>query len=202
MSNSTDIIKCINPDIQDPISKSVEYTFNSTDIHFDKDDNLIYRFPYSKDTYWTHFRYTCYNTANNNLEDLEISLELSTTDNYQYEIIKMQQLKSKKDYDTIWPIPSVYTFGTNASIYFKVKQPSDQSSIYRIIITLIGYLDLFPKVENYLLLSPRDMYQFIFCKDEEDNNSKSQGSIWNVEHYDYICNIINKACEIRLIKQY
>jgi hypothetical protein len=36
-----------------------------------------------------------------------------------------------------------------------------------------------------------------FVKDDEE-----QGSIYNVENYDYIRNIVNKACGIRLITRY
>jgi hypothetical protein len=201
MDIPTDIPRRINPDIQDPISKSVVYTFDTKDLYFDKDGNIIYNFPYSRATYWTNFKYSCYNTTKNEPEDLEIGLELNTSDNYQYEIIKIQPFENKKVYDTVWPIPSVNTVGRDASVYFKIKYPSEKNSRYSIIVSLIGFTDLFPKVENYLLLSPLDTYQFIFYKYERDDD-EPRGSIWNVEHYDYICEIMTKACGIRLIKRY
>jgi hypothetical protein len=202
MDIPTDIPRRINPDIQDPISKSVVYTFDTRDLYFDKDGNIIYNFPYSKNTYWTNFKYTCYNITKNETEDLEIGLELNTSDNYQYEIIKMQTFENKTVYDTVWPIPSVNTVGRDAAVYFKIKYPSEMQSKYSIVVSLIGFTDLFPKVENYLLLSSLDTYQFIFCKYEQDDIPESRGSIWNVEHYDYIREIMSKACGIRLIKRY
>jgi hypothetical protein len=202
MEIPTSIPVRINPNIQDPISKSVVYTFETRDLHFDKNGNIIYTFPYSKDTYWTNFKYSCYNITKNESEELEIGLELNTSDNYQYEIIKMQQFENKKVYDTVWPIPSINTIGTDAAIYFKVKYPSEKESKYSIVISLFGFMDLFPKMENYLLLSPLDTYQFVFCKYEQDDMPVSRGSIWNVEHYDYIREIMTKACGVRLINRY
>ena len=196
MDIPTDIPCRINPDIQDPISKSVIYTFTTKDFYLDNDKNILYRFPYSKDTYWTNFKYSCYNITKNRPEQLEFGIELRTTDGYKYCIKSVENLEDKKWYDTIWPIPSINTIGTDASIDFKITPPSDKNSIYNIVISLLGFIDLFPKVENYLLLSPFDTYQFVFSEYE------SYGSIHNVEHYDYIRDIIKKACGIRLIKRY
>lgn len=200
MDIPTEIPRHINPEIQDPISKSVIYTFTTQDICIDNDGNILYKFPYSENTYWTNFKYSCYNITKNQPEQLEIGIELHTSDGYKYCIKPVEYLEDKKWYDTVWPIPSIYTFGTNASINFKVKPSSDTKSMYNIVISLLGFTDLFPKVENYLLLSPLDTYQFVFCNFEGDKNIN--GTIYNVEHYDYICQIINKSCGIRLIKRY
>jgi hypothetical protein len=202
MEIPVEIPKRINPNMQDPISKSVVYSFDNTDVFFDKDGNIIYTFPFSKNTYWTNFKYSCYNITKDEPEDLEIGLELNTSDNYQYEIIKMQTFENKKVYETVWPIPSINTTGSDAYIYFKIKYPSERNSKYSLMLSLIGFLDLFPKVDNYLLLSPLDTYQFIFCKYENDTIPESRGTIWNVEHYDYVREIITNACGIRLITRY
>jgi hypothetical protein len=42
----------------------------------------------------------------------------------------------------------------------------------------------------------------VFSKFEQEDLEESRGSIWNVEHYDYIREIIVKACGIRLIRRY
>jgi hypothetical protein len=198
MDIPTDIPRRINPEIQDPVSKSVVYTFSAKDGHFDKEGNLIYKFPYSKDTYWTNFKYTCYNTTKNEPELLEIGLELVTSDGYSYCIQMLHERQDKVWYDTEWPFPSIYTFGSQAGLYFKVTLPSG-NSLYSINISLLGFEDLFPKVENYLLLSFLDTYQFEFSKFDSDD---SKDSIFNVEHNDYIRHIIKKACGIRMIKRY
>lgn len=199
MNIPTDIPNRINPEIQDPISKSVIYSFTSKDVHHSYDGYLMYKFPYSKNTYWTNFKYTCYNTTKNEYSKLDIGIELVTNDNYTYCVQMIQEREDKVWYDTDWPFPSVKLAGSNAGLYFKVKPPSD-NSIYSINISLLGFMDLFPKVENYLLLSTLDTYQWVFSKFGKDDDEC--GSIYNVEHYDYIRDIVNKACGVRLIVRY
>jgi hypothetical protein len=201
MDIPTDIPRYINPDIQDPISKSVIYTFTSRDFYLDNDKNILYRFPYSQNTFWTNFKYSCYNITKNQYERLEIGIELRTFNGYKYCIKPIDNLENKKWYDTIWPIPSINTIGTDASVDFKIIPPSDNKSTYNIIISLLGFTDLFPKVENYLLISSLDTYQFVFAKYEVDD-LEPRGVIYNVENYDYIREIIVKACGIRLITRY
>jgi hypothetical protein len=196
-----DVPKKINSKIQDYISKSVIYTFDTKDIYHDKYGNILYRFPYSKDTYWTNFKYSCYNITKNVKELLDIDIILITNDEYEYSIKTDEQFEDKKWYDTEWPIPSINTNGSRAGIYFKIKPSTDMKSTYNIIISLLGFEDLFPKVESYLLLSSLDTYQFVFSK-FEDNVEFSSGTIYNVEHYDYIREIISKSCGIRLINRY
>ncbi len=201
MEIPTEIPRRINPDIQDPISKSVVYTFSSRDVHYDENGYGMYKFPYSKDTYWTNFKYACYNITKNEPAELEMGIELVTTDNYKYCVKMLQTHQNKVWYDTEWPFPSIYTVGDHAGVYFKVKFPSDNDQ-YSFNIFLLGFMDLFPKVENYLLLSTLDTYQFVFAKYEQDDLEGARGIIHNVENYDYIREIIVKACGIRLIKRY
>jgi hypothetical protein len=202
MNIPTDIPLSINFNFHNPISKSVIYTFTSNDIYLDNENNILYRFPYSKNTYWTNFKYSCYNTTNNQFEELDIGIELRTSDGYKYTIKASEVLKNKEWYNTVWPIPSIYTYGTDASIDFKIKPLSDNKSTYNIVISLLGFMDLYPNVKNYLLCSSLNTYQFIFNKIEQDDSNNMYGSIYNVEHYDYIRDIINNACIIRLITIY
>jgi hypothetical protein len=199
MNIPIDIPRRINPEIQDPISKSVIYSFTTKDAHHSNDGYIMYKFPYSKDTFWTNFKYTCYNTTKDEPQQLDIGMELVTNDGYTYCVQMLHQRQDKVWYGTDWPFPSVYTFGSQAGLYFKVKPPSD-NSVYTINISLLGFMDLFPKVESYLLLSTLDTYQWVFSKFVKDD--EEQGSIYNVENYDYIRNIVNKACGIRLITRY
>lgn len=201
MEFPTDIPHLINPEIQDPVSKSVIYTFSTQDFLLDGEGNILYKFPYSKDTYWTNFTYSCYNITKNQPEELEIGIKLVTSDDYEYCVQMIHTRQAKVWYDTEWPFPSINTIGTSAGVYFKIKQPSDNESKYMIQVKLLGFMDLFPKVENYLLLSTLDTYQFVFAKYEMDD-LPSRGVIYNVENYDYIREIIVKACGVRLIKRY
>lgn len=201
MDIPTDIPRRINPEIQDPISKSVLYTFSAKDKYRNDDGYLIYKFPYSKNTYWTNFKYTSYNNTTNQYLCLEIGLELVTNDGYTYCVQMLHDRENKKWYDTDWPLPSIKTLGEKAGIYFKVKPPSN-NPLYSITISLLGFEDLFPKVENYLLLSSLDTYQFVFSNFEKDNEDSQGGSIYTVEQYDYIRDTIKKACGVRLLKRY
>ena len=200
MNIPIDIPRRINPEIQDPISKSVIYSFTTKDSHIDNVGHIMYQFPYSKNTYWTNFKYSCYNITGQPIL-LEIGLEVETSDGYKYCVQTLEEREDKKWYDTNWPFPSVKTAENKAGLYFKVKPPSNEI-IYSINISLLGFMDLFPKVDNYLLLSSLDMYQFIFSKFENYNPNLSTASIYNIEHYDYTPTIVNNACGIRLIKRY
>jgi hypothetical protein len=199
MNIPIDIPRRINPAIQDPVSKSVVYSFTNRDAYLGDEGYHRYKFPYSKDTYWTNFKYSCYNIETNKPVRLEIGLELKTSDGFTYCVQMLHEREDRKWHHTEWPFPSVYTFGGPAGLYFKVKLPSNMA-IYSVNISLLGFMDLFPNVKNYLLLSTLDTYQFVFHKNEDDIENKS--IISNVENYDYIRDIIGGACGIRLIARY
>jgi len=200
MDIPTEIPNRINSTVQNYVSKSVIYTFDTKDYIIDNEGNILYKFPYSKNTYWTNFKYSCYKCQ----EFLDIEIILITHDGYTYNIKESEkQFENKKWYDTEWydtewPLPSIYTTGSKEGLYFKMKLPINNN----IIFSVLGFIDLYPKVENYILLSPFNTYQFIFYKYEDDILLEKGGSIWNVEHSDYIANIIKKACIIKLMKDY
>ena len=192
MNIPIDIPKRINPKIQDPISKSVIYYFPTKDSIIDTDGDILFKFPYSKDTFWTNFKYSYYGYN----EPLEIGIKLITSNGYSYEIAPQIVREQMRWEDTIWPLPSIKT--ANGGIYLKIKPVTDNE----LSISLLGFMNLYPSVEHYLLISPIDTYQYVFSKTEYDleNSDLSIGSIHNVEHCNYIHNIINKSCGVRLIK--
>ncbi len=201
MDIPTEIPKRINPLVQDYVSKSVIYTFDTKDVCFDKDGNILYRFPYSRDTFWTNFKYSCYNTKKEQYEKLRFEIILITTDEYEYNIKMLDRYDDKTWYDMDWPIPSINTSGSIGGIYFKVKPSIDTDSTYNIVISVLGFTDLFPKSEYYLLHSPLDIHQFVLSKFENDPEYPT-GSIHNIEHYDYIREIIPKSHTIYMTKHY
>ena len=190
MNIPTDIITRINPEIN-PISKSVVYTFVNGSHTFDNDGDMLFKFPYSRDTFWTHFRF-------NSPYNLAIEIILITGDGYTYTVSSQQMRERGIWYDTTWPIPSIKTI-EDSGVYLKIKPHNIPD--FNLSIKLCGFMDLFPKVENYILLSSLDTYQFVFAKFELDN-LEPRGLIYNVENYDYIREIIVKACGIRLISRY
>lgn len=198
MNFPVDIPKRINPQMAEPVSKSVIYTPLPEDYTKDTDGNILVRFPYSKDTYWTNFRYTCYGPTQ---ESLSLGITIITSKGETYNVSDCEMREQAVWYDTTWPIPSVYTEGDPAGVYLWITPPADPKK-YIIRATLLGFMDLFPKVENYLLLSPLDTYQFAFYKYEQIGLPNISGAIYNVNTYGYIHGNIVKACGIRLIKRY
>lgn len=201
MDIPTEIPNRINPLVQDYVSKSVIYTFDTKDVCFDKDGNILYRFPYSRDTFWTNFKYSCYNITKEQNEELEFEIIVITTDEYEYTIKSQNKYSDKTWYDMDWVMPSVNTLGSPAGIYFKVKPISDKKSMYNIVMSVLGFTELFPKSEYYLLNSPLDTHQFVLSK-FETNPEYPTGSIYNIEHYDYIREIIPKSHTIYMTKHY
>jgi hypothetical protein len=194
MNIPTDIIKRINPKIEDPVSQSVIYTFSPGNHIYDSDGDMLFKFPYSKDTYWTHFRI---NTIPEQVLNIEIILV--TKDMCIYTISPKQLREKGIWYDTTWPIPSIKT-SFESGIYLKIKPLNIRDS--NLSIKLCGFMNLFPDVNNYLLYSSLDTYQFVFSKYEMDNQEGVGGVIYNVENYDYIRDIIDNACEIRMLDRY
>ena len=210
MNIPTDIPKRINPEIHDPISKSVVYSFTSNDIVNVSDGYTWYKFPYSENTYWTNFKCSCYNNTKNRSADIDIELVLLTDDGRVSHIEKIHQKENKGWYDTCWPFPSIKTGeddrvrGFNAGLYFMIKPFYDNTEYS---ISLLGFKDLFPNVECYLLLSDKDTYKFVFLKyyekySRDDSIYKIKNldeSVCNIKDYDYIH---KNACGVRLIKRY
>ena len=194
MNIPIDIPRRINPEILDPISKSVVYYVSTDDAIIDDDGDILFRFPYSKDTFWTNFKYSYYG----NKELLEIGIKLVTSNGYSYEVAPQIVREKSVWEDTIWPLPSINT--ENGGIYLKIKHVADIK--YKLSISLLGFMDIFPKVDNYLLLSPLDTYQFVFSKVEYNDPDLATGSIYSIEHFNHIHNIINKSYGVQLIKRY
>jgi hypothetical protein len=199
MNIPTNIPYRINPTIQDYISKSVIYTFTDKDIHLDNENNILYRFPYSKNTYWTNFKYTCYDNITNEYKNLNIGIELTTSDGYKCCIKNMENVEDKNWCDTVWPIPSIYTEGSDASINFKIKQSANDNTRFHIVISLLGFIDIFPNVSKYILLLMDNTFKFVFNKYDEDDTN---GTIFDFEINKYIDDNTDNASIISLICKY
>jgi hypothetical protein len=194
MDFPVDIPLRINPNIQDPIAHSVVYSFQNENALEDARGYIVYKLPYSPNTFWTNFKYTYYGV---NDPQIEIGIELDTSNDYNYNISYTQPRTAGEWYDTVWPIPSLNNPLNNGSVYIKVRVDSAfQRSNFRLF--LLGFTDLFPQVDHYLLLSASDLYQFVFHMNYEDVN----GTIFNVENFAYIQDFVNAAYGIRLISRY
>lgn len=132
-----------------------------------------------------------------NNPQIEIGIELDTSNDYNYNISYIQPREARVWHDTVWPIPSLNNPLNNGSIYIKVRVDSAfQRANFRLF--LLGFTDLFPQVDHYLLLSARDTYQYVFHMNHEDE----AGTIFNVENLAYVQDLVNDAYGIRLIRRY
>ena len=171
-------IQC-DPD-NDPLSKSIIYTFPESSTLIDKEGNTLLRLPYSQNTYWTAFKYM----PLNHTSSLDIELILITNDGYTYTISPINRREIDKWHDTVWAIPSIRV-REHSGIFIRIYGHLEPLKEFR--FNLLGFMDLYPDAENYILMSEFDTYQFIF------NNC---GSIYNVEHPDYIKGVIDSAVKI------
>ena len=196
----------INPTIQNPASKSVIYTFNQNDIIHEKNGNILYRFPYSKNTVWTNFKYSVWPSTG---QQLIIGIVLVTSENSTYSLGYDMFTQQNKWQNIDWPIPSTKSQtipGSYEGVYLKIKPIAGDENI-RINIQILGFIDLFPRVENYILTSrdylQQPVYEFVFTqhyKEKEGENNFDR--IYNIEHIDYIRNILPTSYLIYPVRYY
>jgi hypothetical protein len=144
MNIPIDFVKDINPNLIDPLSKSTVYTFSPGSHQTNNSNDLLFKFPYSENTYWTHFKYA---TSSQNTI-LESELSIVTDDGYKFIILQQHPRFPSMWYDTVWPLPSINASGGEAAIYLKIK-PSTQN--VDIIVHLSGFVDLLPSIEQYII---------------------------------------------------
>jgi hypothetical protein len=193
-----DIASSIRKDWNNPISKSTVYTFSAKDYLVDDDGSMLFRFPFSHNTFWTQFQYSCINEYGFPTDNLDISVFLITSDEYRYTISPLQTRAQKEWYTIELPIPSIMTPG-KSGIFIKIK-PINSSSKHIMNIHLLGFQELFPIVKDYFLITNNNTYQFIFS--QYNNGDYYSGSIFNVEHYDYIKESIPGSQLIELTHTY
>jgi len=200
MDIPTDIPKRINPNWLNPVSKSIVYTPRALEYTANSNQDIIIKFRYSKDTFWTNFKVTTIGQAP---RMLPVSIVIVTDDGEEY-VISDENRYSNQWYDTVWPIPSVKTDNENAGVYLRIHNTDTIVNYnYSIRVTIVGFMDLFPKYSKYMLLSNRDTYEFAFLKyeDEGDPIDNRQGSIYHIDEYNYRGDMMD-VCGIRLINRY
>jgi len=199
----TDIPARINPYMQDPLAHSVVYTFQNDNALYTNDGYYLYRLPYSRDTFWTNFRFSLYGVDN---AELDIGIELCTSNDYIYDIAAPVPRLANTWNDTVWPLPSLDSGQNNGAIYIRIRPSSAMPfQMQNFRLQVLGFMDLFPRVQNYLLLTERYTYQFVFYMNQdnhEEGHQPAEGRIYNVENLAYIQDIVNNAQGIRLISQY
>jgi hypothetical protein len=142
MNIPIDFVKNINPNLIDPLSKSTVYTFAPGSHQTNNSNDLLFKFPYSENTYWTHFKYAT------SLPNTILESELLVLTEYGQEcvILPLHTRQPSTWHDTVWPLPSINTSG--GAIYLKIKPSSPSVDI---IVHLSGFVDLLPTVEQYVI---------------------------------------------------
>ena len=177
MNIPLDFVKDINPNLVDPLSKSTVYTFAPGSHQCNDARELLFKFPYSENTYWTHFKYAT--SLPNTI--LQVELLIVTDDGQDQVILPLQSKQPSTWHGTVWPLPSVNT--PISAIYLKFK-PSNEN--LNIVLQLSGFIDLLPNVEDYTIVSKLNtpIIQLVI--------SKKHSTIYRLEdhesHYQYNSN--------------
>lgn len=193
----------INPNIHNALQSSIVYTFNNNDAIIDEDGSRLYKLPYSKNTFWTNFKYAVHGIKDT--KPVQMAIKLITTanpNNYNYYLLQQEDKQPNTWYDTVWPIPSLkLENGVNSGgIYLKVAIPKDYTNDinFEFKISLLGYINLFSEeVQNYILLTQYDTYHIIFCKNDINNENKPSITLYSPERV-----ILGPSQGIRLISRY
>ena len=169
MNIPIDFIKNINPNLIDPISKSTVYTFAPGSHQCNDNRELLFKFPYSENTYWTHFKYAT------SLPNTVLESELLVVTEYGQEcvILPLHTRQPSTWHDTIWPLPSINTSG--GAIYLKIKPPLTSVDI---IVHLSGFVDLLRSVEQYVIMPGANTPLIQLAL------SKGNNTIYRLEDYD------------------
>ena len=183
-------IKVIRPEWNDSRENSTEYTFSEKDIVTGGlgEDGVVFRFPFSRDTFWTHFSYSCMDINGFLSDDLDISIILTTKSGYKYILYPSGIRKQGKWHELQWSIPSM-DFSKESGFFIKIGQISD-SRKYFLNVRILGFQGLYPERQNYILFT-ENTPQFLFSRSSADS-----GHILRVENDYYIRDIINSSVYI------
>ena len=158
----------IRPELTDPIGHSVIYTFTPNDMVEYDHGYMLYRIPHAPCTYWTNFRFN---------QKINIELIMITTAGTAHSLTI--QNKPAEWHDTVWPLPSIDTVD-QSGYYMKIHDCHEPGNALDAMITIVGFIDLFPTSPTYQLVSTEQLCQFIIIKEDPtsyEKNIKERGSI-------------------------
>jgi hypothetical protein len=191
----------INPNITNILEKYDTYSFCFKDAIHKENGYILFKIPHLDDVYWTNFKYSA-NTLDDKLQNiLNIAVVIITADNEVYEISVENDRKINEWYDTEWALPSINISDSISGFYLRVKPESVDNYIYDLNITILGFKELYPKSNYYMLFSPSGLSNFILIQ-EENTDGEPNTSIYNLKKYAKIHYIIHKLVNIKRIKNY
>ena len=88
------------------------------------------------------------------------------------------QSQPEEWHPTVWPLPSIDTLD-QSGYYFKIND-RHEPGVTNMIITMLGYIDLFPTSPVYQLVDRDQACQFIIIKEDPtsyEKNKEERGSI-------------------------
>lgn len=160
----------IRPELTDPIGHSVIYTFTPNDMVEYDHNYILYRVPHAPCTYWTNFRFN---------QKFNIELIMITTEGTAHSLTTQSQ--PAEWHTTVWPLPSIDTVD-QSGYYIKIYDCHEPGNALQedTMITMVGFIDLFPTSPTYQLVSTEQQCQFIIIKEDPtsyEKNIKERGSI-------------------------
>jgi hypothetical protein len=168
--------------IQD--KSTVIYTFTKHNIIESEEGTFLFKFPYEKDVFWTSFRFN----VKGEKRIRKFTTTLITKDNYEYTFGgKFKNMSPNTWHNLKWIIPSININNEHSGIYIDTP-PTNYDTLDRLTIQLLGYKNLLPKNEHYILTSNLG-YEYVLSQYDNSEN----GVIYNVEGIDYIRDILDSA---------
>ena len=150
----------IRPDFDDPTCHSVIYTFSVNDMVEYDHDYMLYRVPHSPCTYWTNFHFN---------QKTTIDLIMITTEGTTHSITTQRQ--PAEWHTTFWALPSIDTID-QSGYYFKIHE-RHEPGVTRIVITMLGFIELLPMSPIYQLVSADQACQYIIIKEDPTSYEKN-----------------------------
>jgi hypothetical protein len=204
MEIPTELALTVNGALQDPLSKSIVYTFtmNQTDKYtlvngnntYDE-DQLSILFPYSNDTFWIQIR-AAYFTESNNDYNLSYMLQITYDNGHVYYVTPELNLHKSTWQPLKFPVPSIKADVAAAKLIIKAPNGffTNHKNTFRLFF--LGFEDLYPKSPKYTYISSRNNNPnpwnttLVF-----DHTNPNTDSIYIINYAD----IDNSHCQLRSI---
>ncbi len=164
MEIPTELALTVNGALQDPLSKSIVYTFtmNQTDKYtlvngnntYDE-DQLSILFPYSNNTFWIQIR-AAYFTESNNDYNLSYMLQITYDNGHVYYVTPELNLHKSTWQPLKFPVPSIKANVADAKLIIKAPNGffTNHKNTFRLFF--LGFEDLYPKSPKYSYVSSRN----------------------------------------------
>lgn len=150
-------------------NKSVKYSLTRNNIVERTSEYITYRFPYSKNTFWTNFRLAHFGQNGMQKKTPSVEIIIITVDGTEYTTQSYNDSVPK--WNTISnPIPSMEydEDGIRMGVYFRVHL-SEKEDIHNMPFHLIGFIDLFPSTPYYQYTYNHNI-QYVFLQSNGNNN--------------------------------